>query len=507
MKWRVNFQIPNSNYNIVGRALSAFIRSIPKKNGVQLFTQWYCSWENFTLTAYVPVPVIDAVCHWIKDKIITEPAWAEKIHQECELFNRRYFAYAKKIAGLDYGKMKSVEIFKKYEKLTAWQVKSHSHAISTTWFVDSNGEDFSNYLRWRLSDYLKGHGLDDKNKVIGYFIILTTPYRPSFTRQEQIEFLYLLKAVLADPKAVAIIKKFSDKEIMNKLSVRLQNKISAHYQKWCWTPYGYIGPAYSLYHYLEELKNQIDVASVAKLIVEEEARSAKIKEQIDDLEKKLSLPPDLCRLFAIAREIIWLKDFRKYILYHGHYVLDIINSEFARRLNLSLRQVNHIPSSKFKAAVLNNQVDENELNERIRFSVIWSDEKRQRYYYGAQARAQIDALEIEPTIPRAGEGLVGTCACPGKARGLVKIVYNVADVPKVKSGDIMIARTTFPAYLPAMKKAAAIVTEDGGITCHAAIVSREFKIPCVVGAKQALSYFQNGDKAEVDAIAGIVKKL
>ena len=61
--------------------------------------------------------------------------------------------------------------------------------------------------------------------------------------------------------------------------------------------------------------------------------------------------------------------------------------------------------------------------------------------------------------------------------------------------------------LPAMKKAAAFVTESGGLTCHAAVVAREFGVPCIVGYKNAMSDFRDGDMVEVDADNGIVRKV
>jgi pyruvate,water dikinase len=66
---------------------------------------------------------------------------------------------------------------------------------------------------------------------------------------------------------------------------------------------------------------------------------------------------------------------------------------------------------------------------------------------------------------------------------------------------------TRPEYVPLMKKAAGIITDEGGITCHAAIVSRELKIPCVIGTKIATKVLKDGDMVEVDADKGIVKIL
>jgi len=100
----------------------------------------------------------------------------------------------------------------------------------------------------------------------------------------------------------------------------------------------------------------------------------------------------------------------------------------------------------------------------------------------------------------------GNIAFEGKVKGKVKIVNTMEQIPKVEQGDILVSINTNPSLLEAMKKAAAIVTNEGGITCHAAIISRELKIPCIIGTKNATKVFKDGDLIEVDAIKGIVKK-
>ena len=108
---------------------------------------------------------------------------------------------------------------------------------------------------------------------------------------------------------------------------------------------------------------------------------------------------------------------------------------------------------------------------------------------------------------RAFKELKGTVASKGRANGVVAIVRGVKDLRKVGRGDILVAVATHPDYVPTMRKAAAVVTDEGGITSHAAIVSREFGIPCIVGTKNATSVLKNGDKIEVNAINGTIKLL
>lgn len=103
--------------------------------------------------------------------------------------------------------------------------------------------------------------------------------------------------------------------------------------------------------------------------------------------------------------------------------------------------------------------------------------------------------------------LKGKAVSQGVITGRVKIVTRIDDLKLFNTGQVLVANFTTPEYIPAMKKAAAIITDDGGITSHAAVISRELKKPCVVGTKIATKVFNDGDRVEVDATRGIVKKL
>ncbi|MBU4458542.1 hypothetical protein KKF60_01405 [Patescibacteria group bacterium] len=106
-----------------------------------------------------------------------------------------------------------------------------------------------------------------------------------------------------------------------------------------------------------------------------------------------------------------------------------------------------------------------------------------------------------------GNEIKGQIAYKGKVKGVVKKVSKVFDIDKVKKGDILVAAMTMPKYLPAMKKAIAFITDEGGITCHAAIVAREMKKPCIIGTKIATDILKDGDLIEVDANEGVVRIL
>ncbi|MCK5062242.1 hypothetical protein KAR28_06890 [Candidatus Parcubacteria bacterium] len=100
--------------------------------------------------------------------------------------------------------------------------------------------------------------------------------------------------------------------------------------------------------------------------------------------------------------------------------------------------------------------------------------------------------------------LKGSVACKGIVKGKVKVIMSKKKISSIKINEILVASMTTPEYLPAMKKAVAFVTDEGGITCHAAIVARELNKPCIIGTKIATQVLRDNDLVEVDADRGIV---
>lgn len=100
--------------------------------------------------------------------------------------------------------------------------------------------------------------------------------------------------------------------------------------------------------------------------------------------------------------------------------------------------------------------------------------------------------------------VTGVPASPGRARGPARLVRSVDDFGRLRPGDVLVCRTTDPAWTPLFHLAAAIVTETGGLLSHAAIVARECRIPAVVGAADAMSLLEDGAPVLVDGALGTV---
>ena len=99
----------------------------------------------------------------------------------------------------------------------------------------------------------------------------------------------------------------------------------------------------------------------------------------------------------------------------------------------------------------------------------------------------------------------GTIARKGKIEGVVKVILDPENNKNFQEGEILVTSMTRPDFVLIMKKAGAIVTNEGGVTCHAAIISREIGIPCIIGTKIATKVLNDGDVVEVDADNGIIR--
>ena len=135
----------------------------------------------------------------------------------------------------------------------------------------------------------------------------------------------------------------------------------------------------------------------------------------------------------------------------------------------------------------------------------WAKEDKQIFIVQTRPVTTIKeaGAEVKPEI-EAPVLLSGAPASPGIASGPVKIVSDASQIDKVRDGDILVAEMTTPDFVPAMKRAVAIVTDRGGRTAHAAIVSRELGIPCIVGTGQATKALKDGQIISVDGSRGNV---
>ncbi len=125
--------------------------------------------------------------------------------------------------------------------------------------------------------------------------------------------------------------------------------------------------------------------------------------------------------------------------------------------------------------------------------------------YIVQTRPITTLHRAAKPAPEAHEVLLqGLPAVPGSASGVVRVLADVKDGSRLQDGEVLVAQMTNPDWLPTMRRAAALVTDTGGMTCHAAIVARELGVPCIVGARTATKDLKDGAIVTVDGTHGRV---
>ncbi len=227
-----------------------------------------------------------------------------------------------------------------------------------------------------------------------------------------------------------------------------------------------------------------------------------LKKQKKELFRKYSFSKREMDLVHLLEFLADWQDERKANMYMSVFCIDQVLQEISRRYKIELKLLQHLLLEEITLQSIKSGLAEKKARERIKGCVFL------KRLGGIDAFAGKDFAEFEKAVSGKEEEdvkiLTGTPASLGTATGRVRVCMSFDSISKVEKGDILVASMTRPEYLPAMKKAAAIVTDEGGVTCHAAIVSRELGIPCVIGTKIATRVLKDGWIVQVKANHGQV---
>ncbi len=198
----------------------------------------------------------------------------------------------------------------------------------------------------------------------------------------------------------------------------------------------------------------------------------------------------------LLRQAEVIRDKRKKLNITGSYILGRFLDEAVKRSNISKNIASRIFWYEYDILIKNPKKLFPKLSERKNATMIL--DKNRTYYF--------DSMVINENIQDKSKNKIkGTPASRGIIFGKARIVFSSKDFRSFRDGEILVAEMTRPDFISIMKKASAIVTDEGGLTCHAAIVAREIGIPCVVGTKYATGMIKNGQKITVDGNKGIIK--
>ena len=328
-----------------------------------------------------------------------------------------------------------------------------------------------------------------------YFEILTTPYKPDQISKERLEWL---SAILRQQPKPAFNKN--------------------HINKYPWLVHNSPDLKKSIGELQRKFKKELSSEGLEysrKELRDLLGRKKKIRDQQKGIFESAGTDGRLLEKLSRAAcgfgvERLELKR------YYGLEPVHVLLKEIARRMSISLKVLlcfyRYEDMQNF--LLRNTRLSRRELEKRKLYMIIMLEKGRLTFKSGIPAKSLAQVLLKSSNVKASGRvSLAGRVAQSGKVIGTARVIdsKDSNDLTKIAKrfhkGDIIVASMTQPNLMFLIKKAAGIVTDEGGMVSHAAIVAREFKIPCIVGTKNATRVFKDGDRIEVDANKGIVRKI
>jgi phosphoenolpyruvate synthase/pyruvate phosphate dikinase len=315
------------------------------------------------------------------------------------------------------------------------------------------------------------------------------------------EYNTLLELITTSNRLTAIEK---EKNEFLCLGVKKDSvSINKHVKKYSWLALRFfIGKPWTKELVLQRLKNYTPVK--ARLELEKIVSSRQTRElQINKVTKNFSKKDK--EIVELIRNIVFLRTQRTdFFQESSYYVLPLIK-KIATELKITYNDLLYLSASEVLLSLKNKFNYLTCIKKRKKGFLVFFDYNQNIVLESTDALKYIKQRPILKQNLKTTKKISGQTGFLGKATGKVKIIKSAKDNMKVKKGDIVVAIMTTPNFIPALEKAAAFITDEGGITCHAAIIAREMKKPCIIGTKNATKLLKDGDIIKVDADKGIIK--
>ena len=420
---------------------------------------------------------------WFIKRAYENPAMLTKLKKDWHISLKRLNEIIKTIDTTDLSALDNNELLGIYNKWYYAYLEEYGIAIGIQDSFSMHAQDF---LLPHFSKIIAGKGY--AQYCDEYYLALISSVNESFITQEYRDRLHLL--------SVMKNKKLQLKD--------MQKYLEKHAKKYHWIHNNYAKDICLDAAYFASQLKEIESFNPDKELQKLDEELKEIKKKKAALIKKLSLNAESIILLKIVELFAYMQDERKkYVLLASHYQR-IFMDECGKRLKLDRRAMEYTYIHELKD-ILSGKIKKDVFEERRSGVLVIHTLNKYEVISGNLAK-EIHKKIFEKEQEDVTE-IKGMIACQGKVSGLVKIVRTIHDVINVSQGDVLVASMTRPEMVLAMRKAVAIVTDEGGITSHAAIVSRELGIPCIIGTKIATKVLRDGDMVEVDADKGIVRKL
>lgn len=333
-----------------------------------------------------------------------------------------------------------------------------------------------------------------ENKVSDVFSLLSTPTQVTKLRQEEIDWLDLL-----------INSKNSN--------VDIKRKIKDHHSKYFLLNAADGHEPFSLDYYMQKFKN--DSATTIDLLKEKRNNLDLSIREIEDNKKsiidKYSLDQNIIDKCITLSKVGHVRlEMRVVGWMPGYYYNQFILNEISKRFDYTNKELRFLTVDEVLNLLEGNLADKDIVSDRMKSFLFVVKEKESFVLSGNEAMEKFENSIKQEDLSEIKE-IQGKVAMTGKVTGKV-VVFKWTDnmeekIKQMGEDAILVTGQTRPQIMSLISRSKAIVTDEGGITSHAAIISRELKIPCVIGTKIATQALKDGDMVEVDANNGIVRKV
>ncbi|MFC1752339.1 PEP-utilizing enzyme [Thermoproteota archaeon] len=416
------------------------------------------------------------------DRQLDNPEFVAGMIPEAKEFVEEKYEFIKEMIK-DGEKLQDKELAELYSRFSY----HHSEYYTRMWMAFRICERIVLKIESMLKQKIK-----HENKVKDLLRIFTTPLKPNDVTNERLD---ILRIAVKSPG-------------LGKNDVTALLLLQKHTEKYTHIPmYDFDHEPYSFEHFENELENVEDPGKELEKI---ENSFKERKQEFDAALEELKPDSELLNLIIMLKKAVILRDHRDMVRQKLNLAIKDFYDLIGQRIGLDIKETALLTNEEIIKHLTNsNNFSKKEIEKRKKSFFLYqsgdlvmiSSEK------SAENLAKESQLyEIYGAVEESNK-IKGITASPGIIKGIAKIIHTNLDFEKINKGDIMVAGMTRQDFVPVMRKASAIITSEGGVTCHAAIIARELGLPCIVGVENATQIINDGDLISVDGETGIVEKL
>jgi len=426
-----------------------------------------------------------------------------------EVGNKLYKDYLKNKSSLDKKIREHLELTDKMDKLwKQYENKENQGRLDSKELLKFYNKFFSLAQKW----WYYGMYGEDKGEVVNLIIVPNFQKRHKLNKEEAKEIV----SSLAHPDEMAVFNQerilFLEicQNIIAKKNRMLEKNIDEYLSRFFWFRTDFYEAKKITREYLIN-KALLEIKKRGSEEIKKEIKTIKnnfrsIRQEKESVRKRIKLKPADKKDIYFAQNIFYWFDQRKLGMMSHFYYLFSILQKIADLYNLDYQKISlYHPQEVEKLLKLNKKISSSEIKKRrAGMFVFFEAGKTDKVFYGKEGQGLFDL-----SVRSKKEELKGTVASAAgfeKVQGMVKIVSNPSKT-SFNKGEILVTSMTRIEFVPLMRKAKAIITNEGGMACHAAIVSRELGIPAVIGTKSATRILKDGDKIEMNMRTGEITVL